>query len=141
MINAFSTVCLAQLNIENHKLIIIAQDGEDVEPTPVDTIVTASGKIRVIIARSITELRQSVDLSVTGDFSSKTTGERVDFVLIANQPANRSYWIQVRGLGECGETHKIQQTAYLKYSDTSKAVPPTKRPTYYNGLRRGIVRF
>ncbi|XP_043278957.1 oxidoreductase OpS5-like [Venturia canescens] len=108
MINSFSTVCLAQLNIEDHKLIIIAQDGEDVEPMPVDTIVTASG-------------------------------ERVDFVLIANQPSNRSYWIQVRGMGECGGSLMIQQLAFLRYAEASVTLPPTERPTYYRGLRRGIL--
>ena len=47
MINAFSTVCLAQLNIEDHTVMVIAQDGENVEPQAVDTIISGSGKFSI----------------------------------------------------------------------------------------------
>ncbi|XP_006614218.1 laccase-5-like [Apis dorsata] len=108
MINSFSTVCLAELRIEKHKLIIIAQDGENVKPKPVDKIVSS-------------------------------TGERVDFILVANQNVD-SYWIQVRGLGECAATF-IQQLAILKY-ENGPSQPSTPLLNYndtidgviYNGL-------
>ncbi|XP_016918719.2 uncharacterized protein LOC108001912 [Apis cerana] len=108
MINSFSTVCLAELRIEKHKLIIIAQDGENVKPKPVDKIVSS-------------------------------TGERVDFILVANQSVD-SYWIQVRGLGECAETF-VQQLAILKY-ENGPSQPSTPLLNYndtidgvtYNGL-------
>lgn len=108
MINSFSTVCLTELRIEKHKLIIIAQDGENVKPKPVDKIVTS-------------------------------TGERVDFILVANQSVD-SYWIQARGLGECATTF-MQQLAILKY-ENGPSRPSTPLPNYndtidgviYNGL-------
>lgn len=108
MINSFSTVCLTELRIEKHKLIIIAQDGENVKPKPVDKIVTS-------------------------------TGERVDFILVANQSVD-SYWIQARGLGECAATF-MQQLAILKY-ENGPSRPSTPLPNYndtidgviYNGL-------
>lgn len=44
MINAFSTVCPAQLTIEGHTLTVIATDGEPVHPVNVNTIISFSGK-------------------------------------------------------------------------------------------------
>ncbi|XP_076232888.1 uncharacterized protein LOC143178243 isoform X2 [Calliopsis andreniformis] len=58
-----------------------------------------------------------------------SSGERVDCVLNANQP-KRSYWIQVRGLGECSEK-EVQQLAILRYDDAPMP-PPTPLPAYSN---------
>ncbi|KAI4499520.1 hypothetical protein M0802_005416 [Mischocyttarus mexicanus] len=59
------------------------------------------------------------------------TGERFDFVLNANQRSG-SYWIQLRGLGEC-ERLKISQLAVLVYGDRP-ALPQVARPTYDNPI-------
>lgn len=44
MINAFSSVCPAQITIEGHGLTVIATDGEPVHPVNVNTIISFSGK-------------------------------------------------------------------------------------------------
>lgn len=44
LINAFTTVCPAQFNIEKHQLKIIATDGVAVQPVNVNTIISFSGK-------------------------------------------------------------------------------------------------
>lgn len=43
LINAFTTVCPAQFNIERHRMKIIATDGVAVQPVDVDTIISFSG--------------------------------------------------------------------------------------------------
>ncbi|KOX80001.1 Laccase, partial [Melipona quadrifasciata] len=100
LINSFSTVCLAELRIEQHELVIIAQDGANVKPKPVDKIITSAG-------------------------------ERVDFILTANQDVD-SYWIQVLGLGECNETLRIQQFAILQY-EGGPTWPTRPQPSYADG--------
>ncbi|XP_046744637.1 laccase-2-like [Diprion similis] len=105
MINAFSSVCPAQMTIEGHSLTLIAQDGESVEPISVDTIVSSSG-------------------------------ERVDFILDANQAVG-TYWIQVRAIGECIR-FSPSQVAILKYTGGSGS-PKTPQPSYRAGLKQGIV--
>lgn len=45
IINSFSTVCLAELSFEGHSCTIIAQDGANVKPRVVNTLVSASGEI------------------------------------------------------------------------------------------------
>ena len=49
MINAFSSVCPAQLTFQGHKLTVIATDGEHVQPVKVDTIISFSGNFTVKI--------------------------------------------------------------------------------------------
>ncbi|XP_011642479.1 laccase-1-like [Pogonomyrmex barbatus] len=44
IINAFSTVCLAEIKIERHSMQIIATDGENIQPISVDAITMASGE-------------------------------------------------------------------------------------------------
>lgn len=44
MINAFSSVCPAQITIEGHGLTVISTDGEPVHPVNVNTIISFSGK-------------------------------------------------------------------------------------------------
>lgn len=44
MINAFSSVCPAQVTIEGHGLTVIATDGEPVHPVNVNTVISFSGK-------------------------------------------------------------------------------------------------
>ncbi|KAH0561520.1 hypothetical protein KQX54_017383 [Cotesia glomerata] len=44
LINSFTTICLAQFNIEDHQLLLIAQDAANMEPVYVDTIVIGSGE-------------------------------------------------------------------------------------------------
>lgn len=104
MINSFTTVCLAEFSIENHDFLIIAQDGSDVKPRKVNSIITSAG-------------------------------ERVDFILNANRNVN-TYWIHVRGLGECRNT-TVHQLAYLQYKN-GPLKPSTPAPTY-NDVPTGIV--
>ena len=63
------------------------------------------------------------------------TGERVDVIVHANQPVG-SYYIVVRGLGECAEK-RVQQLAILRYVGG----PPTpSRPLpLYDNAPTGIV--
>ncbi|CAK9828077.1 Oxidoreductase OpS5 [Anthophora retusa] len=44
MINSFSTVCLAELSIDKHRLNLIAQDGANLKPRVVDSIISATGE-------------------------------------------------------------------------------------------------
>lgn len=64
------------------------------------------------------------------------TGERYDFIINAEQPVG-AYWIQVRGLGECGNK-RVQQLAILRYA-RGPYQPKSKAPTYDVGLPQGVV--
>ncbi|KAJ1520200.1 hypothetical protein ONE63_004411 [Megalurothrips usitatus] len=64
------------------------------------------------------------------------SGERYDFVITADQPVG-AYWMQVRGLGECGEA-RAQQLAIVRYA-RGPYQPRTQAPTYDVGLPQGIV--
>lgn len=55
----------------------------------------------------------------------------------ANQPAG-AYWIQVRGLGECG-IKRTQQLGILRYA-RGPYQPSSQVPTYDSGLPQGVVR-
>lgn len=44
LINAFASVCPAQVTIEGHGMTVIATDGEPVHPVQVNTIISFSGK-------------------------------------------------------------------------------------------------
>lgn len=63
-------------------------------------------------------------------------GERYDFVINADQEAG-AYWIQARGLGECG-IRRVQQLAVLRYV-RAPFEPSGITPTYDDGLPQGIV--
>lgn len=63
-------------------------------------------------------------------------GERYDFVINADQPVG-AYWIQLRGLGECG-INRAQQLAILRYA-RGPYQPDTPAPTYDFGLPQGVV--
>ena len=63
-------------------------------------------------------------------------GERYDFVITADQPVG-AYWIQLRGLGECG-IKRAQQLAILRYA-RGPFQPATAAPTYDVGIPQGIV--
>ncbi|KAJ8685480.1 hypothetical protein QAD02_021273 [Eretmocerus hayati] len=63
-------------------------------------------------------------------------GERYDFVINADQPIG-AYWIQLRGLGECG-IKRSQQLAILRYA-RGPYQPQNRSPTYDVGLPQGIV--
>jgi hypothetical protein len=63
-------------------------------------------------------------------------GERYDFVIIADQPVG-AYWIQLRGLGECG-IKRSQQLALLRYA-RGPYQPSIQPPTYDFGLPQGVV--
>lgn len=65
-----------------------------------------------------------------------TVGERYDFIINAEQPVG-AYWIQVRGLGECGNK-RVQQLAILRYA-RGPYQPKSKAPTYDVGLPQGVV--
>lgn len=105
MINAFASVCPAQVTIEGHALTVIATDGEPVHPVQVNTIISFSG-------------------------------ERYDFVITADQPVG-AYWIQLRGLGECG-IKRAQQLGILRYA-RGPYQPASPPPTYDVGLPQGVV--
>lgn len=63
-------------------------------------------------------------------------GERYDFVITADQPVG-AYWIQARGLGECG-IRRVQQLGILRYA-RGPYQPTTNSPTYDVGLPQGVV--
>ncbi|XP_032673769.1 laccase-4-like [Odontomachus brunneus] len=44
LVNAFCTVCPGMFTIENHKITIIATDGEDIEPKTVDSVTSFAGE-------------------------------------------------------------------------------------------------
>ncbi|XP_015173568.1 PREDICTED: laccase-5 [Polistes dominula] len=44
MINSFGTVCASEFSIQNHKLTVIATDGEDIQPVVVDKIISLTGE-------------------------------------------------------------------------------------------------
>jgi len=66
----------------------------------------------------------------------RSTGERYDFVITADQQVG-AYWLQVRGLGECG-TKRAMQLAVLRYA-RGPYQPTTQQPTYDVGLPQGVV--
>lgn len=66
----------------------------------------------------------------------KIAGERYDFVINADQTPG-AYWIQLRGLGECG-IRRVQQLAILRYA-RGPYEPSSERPTYDVGLPQGVV--
>ncbi|XP_043064253.1 laccase-4 isoform X2 [Drosophila ficusphila] len=105
MINAFASVCPAQVTIEGHGMTVIATDGEPVHPVDVNTIISFSG-------------------------------ERYDFIITADQPVG-AYWIQLRGLGECG-IRRAQQLAILRYA-RGPYQPASSPPTYDVGIPQGVI--
>ncbi|XP_015602372.1 laccase-5 isoform X1 [Cephus cinctus] len=64
------------------------------------------------------------------------SGERYDFVINADQPIG-AYWIQLRGLGECG-IKRAQQLGILRYA-RGPYQPDSISPTYDLGLPQGVV--
>ncbi|CAL1684660.1 unnamed protein product [Lasius platythorax] len=72
----------------------------------------------------------------TVDSITSFAGERYDIVLHANKSI-ASYWIQVRGMGECA-SQGIQQLAILRYKGTPSK-PLLQSPGYYEGLPQGVV--
>jgi hypothetical protein len=58
-------------------------------------------------------------------------------VITADQPVG-AYWIQVRGLGECGNK-RAMQLAVLRYA-RGPYQPATQQPTYDVGLPQGVVK-
>lgn len=66
----------------------------------------------------------------------RVLGERYDFVINADQPVG-AYWIQLRGLGECG-IRRTQQLGVLRYA-RGPYQPTTPPPTYDVGLPQGVV--
>lgn len=63
--------------------------------------------------------------------------ERYDFVIHTNKKI-QSYWIQVRGLGLCGDS-KIAQYAILRYKGSQLREPEGERLTYDRSLQLGSV--
>lgn len=63
-------------------------------------------------------------------------GERYDFVINADQPVG-AYWVQLRGLGECG-IKRVQQLAILRYA-RGPYQPVAAAPTYDVGIPQGVV--
>lgn len=48
-----------------------------------------------------------------------------------------AYWIQLRGLGECGNT-RVQQLGILRYA-RGPYQPSSQPPTYDVGIPQGVV--
>ncbi|KAJ8683445.1 hypothetical protein QAD02_019237 [Eretmocerus hayati] len=97
MINAAAEDCPIRVSVDNHKLLVISLDGQDVEEVNVDAIDIWSG-------------------------------ERVDFVLNANQKP-RNYWIRLRGFGLCSPTNNSVgafQVARLWYISAPNRDPPSQ---------------
>lgn len=69
-------------------------------------------------------------------FCLSITGERYDFIITADQPVG-AYWIQLRGLGECG-IRRAQQLAILRYA-RGPYQPASAPPTYDVGIPQGVV--
>lgn len=69
-------------------------------------------------------------------FLPKLSGERYDFVIHANKNPG-AYWIQLRGLGECG-VRRVQQLAILRYA-RGPYQPSSQPPTYDFGIPQGVV--
>jgi len=67
---------------------------------------------------------------------TRIVGERYDFVITADQPVG-AYWIQLRGLGECG-IRRAQQLAVLRYA-RGPYQPVSSPPTYDVGIPQGVV--
>lgn len=63
-------------------------------------------------------------------------GERYDFVITADQAVG-AFWMQLRGLGECG-IKRTQQLAILRYA-RGPYQPATQAPTYDVGIPQGVV--
>lgn len=63
-------------------------------------------------------------------------GERYDFVINADRQVG-AYWIQLRGLGECG-IRRVQQLAILRYA-RGPYQPSSNPPTYDFGIPQGVV--
>lgn len=63
-------------------------------------------------------------------------GERYDFVINADQPVG-AYWVQLRGLGECG-IKRVQQLAILRYA-RGPYQPASAAPSYDVGIPQGVV--
>lgn len=75
-------------------------------------------------------------LNILFVFNKKWTGERYDFVITADQPVG-AYWVQLRGLGECG-IKRVQQLAILRYA-RGPYQPAAPAPTYDVGIPQGVV--
>lgn len=105
VINSFSTVCMAEFSIEGHT----------------DLMIIAQDGANVK-PRPVTKILT-------------TSGERVDFILNANQSVG-TYWISLRGLGECAETRVIQ-TAILRYEGGPQR--PTSPIPAYNDFPGGVT--
>ncbi|XP_076235741.1 uncharacterized protein LOC143180095 [Calliopsis andreniformis] len=76
---------------------------------------------------------QSV-LPVKVNTIASSAGERIDFILNADQPIG-SYWIQLQGIDACND---IQQLAVLQYTNAS-TIPTTEEPDASNSLPPGII--
>ncbi|KAG5876553.1 hypothetical protein JTB14_026702 [Gonioctena quinquepunctata] len=80
--------------------------------------------------------RRRTCASCEGQHSISFSGERYDFVINADQSVG-AYWIQLRGLGECG-IRRVQQLAILRYA-RGPYQPSTQAPTYDFGIPQGVV--
>ncbi len=57
-------------------------------------------------------------------------------MITADQPVG-AYWMQLRGLGECG-IRRVQQLAILRYA-RGPYQPASAAPTYDVGIPQGVV--
>ncbi len=64
-------------------------------------------------------------------------GERIDFVLSANQE-NKTYWIKAKGWADC-RVNSVFQTAFLSYKNYDSVLE--QNFDYSNATREGLVIF
>lgn len=57
-------------------------------------------------------------------------------MITADQPVG-AYWVQLRGLGECG-IRRVQQLGILRYA-RGPYQPTSTAPTYDVGIPQGVV--
>ncbi|XP_012277841.1 laccase isoform X2 [Orussus abietinus] len=85
VINSFSTVCLAEFAVEGHTLQLIAQDGENVEPRLVNTIITGSGeRVDFILTANQTTTAYWIQVRGLGECQEKRVGQLAILTYSAN---------------------------------------------------------
>ncbi|XP_069688169.1 uncharacterized protein [Periplaneta americana] len=148
LIGGVCTQCPARFQIEGHRLIVIATDGEPVKPVIVDAIEFFSGTITTSFRNgNVGFLVKSRALTVSNatnrciiyssDRIKFISGERYDFVLHATRDVG-NYWVQVRGMDRC-YSNDIVQMAILHYEGAERHEPKSPRPSVSNYKFNGVV--
>lgn len=122
--------CPITVSIDNHTLLVIASDGNSVQPVEgIICMIRFSGDY-------VKNVRPCFDLNRIVDSLIMTSGERFDFVLKADQEAS-SFWIRFRGNMDWNSKH-VFQTAILRYQNEPD-VEPSAIISYETTNRIGTV--